>query len=362
MATIDELIHYCKTTEPLGAFMLSGEWGTGKTYLIEKELTDALKDTHLIVRISMYGMRSVEQLRKAVKEKWIAACSPALGRLMKDREQINRDGGLMRAISGLLRTVNPAAGSAADLMVSLNVMDVVTVEPEIQDIHDHTRKRVVLVFDDIERSKLELMEMMGIINEYCENMGFNTIIVTNEAFLVRTMREDLMMYHMLKGKTVARTVFNVPDFKSILTSIIQSRKWSTETYKEYLLSQESALLDLFASDHYEPPTEGQKYTKSHNLLILETALDDFYRIYYHLRKTGNPNPDPWLYSFVAYALVRKGGVVEKDHLTFDCTDEMIHELYPEYSVKHMTPSIRAWIAFGIWDRERFQSELAEISA
>jgi len=37
MKTIDELVYYCKEPDPVGALMLTGEWGCGKTYLIEHE-------------------------------------------------------------------------------------------------------------------------------------------------------------------------------------------------------------------------------------------------------------------------------------------------------------------------------------
>ena len=42
MNTLDELIYYCEEKEPVGALMLIGEWGCGKTYLIEHELSDKL--------------------------------------------------------------------------------------------------------------------------------------------------------------------------------------------------------------------------------------------------------------------------------------------------------------------------------
>ena len=31
---LDALIHYCKEIEPIGALLLSGEWGCGKTYMV----------------------------------------------------------------------------------------------------------------------------------------------------------------------------------------------------------------------------------------------------------------------------------------------------------------------------------------
>ena len=59
MSSLDELIHYCNEPDPVGALMLTGEWGCGKTYIIEKDLAEALKDTHIIVRVSLFGMNDV---------------------------------------------------------------------------------------------------------------------------------------------------------------------------------------------------------------------------------------------------------------------------------------------------------------
>ena len=43
MSTLSELIHYCNEDDPVGAMLLLGEWGCGKTYLIEKDLAGALR-------------------------------------------------------------------------------------------------------------------------------------------------------------------------------------------------------------------------------------------------------------------------------------------------------------------------------
>ena len=42
MGALEELIHYCNEKDPIGAMLLTGEWGCGKTYLIENGLTKAL--------------------------------------------------------------------------------------------------------------------------------------------------------------------------------------------------------------------------------------------------------------------------------------------------------------------------------
>ena len=38
MNTINELKYYCQEKDPVGALMLTGEWGSGKTYFWNKDL------------------------------------------------------------------------------------------------------------------------------------------------------------------------------------------------------------------------------------------------------------------------------------------------------------------------------------
>ncbi|MEG0693450.1 MAG: hypothetical protein RR444_10270 [Oscillospiraceae bacterium] len=37
MDTLDELVYYCNEGEPVGALLLTGEWGCGKTYLLDHD-------------------------------------------------------------------------------------------------------------------------------------------------------------------------------------------------------------------------------------------------------------------------------------------------------------------------------------
>ena len=68
MDTLQELVDYCNLKNPAGALLLRGEWGCGKTYLIDHTLKESLKDTHHIVRISLFGITSISELHQAVKK------------------------------------------------------------------------------------------------------------------------------------------------------------------------------------------------------------------------------------------------------------------------------------------------------
>ena len=72
MRTLDELLYYCEEPEPVGAILLTGEWGCGKTYLIDNDLKDALENKAHIIRISLFGIASIEGIHMAVKQAWIS--------------------------------------------------------------------------------------------------------------------------------------------------------------------------------------------------------------------------------------------------------------------------------------------------
>ena len=75
MDIIEELKYYCNELQPVGALMLTGEWGCGKTYLLNNILKDAIEDTHIILRVSLFGLESIEEVHKEVKKCWFYAFS-----------------------------------------------------------------------------------------------------------------------------------------------------------------------------------------------------------------------------------------------------------------------------------------------
>ena len=151
MSTLSELIHYCNEDDPVGAMLLLGEWGCGKTYLIEKDLAGALKDTHIIIKVSLFGMNNQKDLQDSVRQKWFEACLPILGTLRKAKENTK---GFWMALNGVIRIINPIAGGAGDVMTSVNALDLLPIKNEIEDIRTYAKKRVVLVYDDFENRKM----------------------------------------------------------------------------------------------------------------------------------------------------------------------------------------------------------------
>ncbi|MBR4393776.1 MAG: hypothetical protein IKT07_07075 [Oscillospiraceae bacterium] len=359
MSTLDELVHYCNETNPIGALMLTGEWGCGKTYLIESALTDALKDTHIIVRVSLFGVNSAKMLQDSIRQKWFDACLPILGALQKAK---GRSGGFLAAFNAALKSVNPWAGNAANVMISMNALDFMPIRPEVEDFKTQEKKRVVLVYDDLERVRMDQVELLGIINDYCENQHFNTIILANEESLKQAMEMNITSYLMLKEKTISRSICYVPDYAAIVHSIITEREWPTPEYAEYLAAHENLILDAFASDLDETQESllPQKDGKYHNLRSLMNGMKSFYRIYYWMENAGMEIPDSCLYSFLAYYLTSRSGIRRDGKPTLEFDDHDIKQFYPGFSPDAVTEAERIWISAGIWDGDRFLEEIAAV--
>ncbi len=335
--------------------MLTGEWGCGKTHLIENDLTDALGQEFIVVRVSLFGINNSENLHEAVKKAWMLECSPVSSDVMK---KYKNNWGLKQTLKGLFQALNVLAGSALNGMVSVNIMDLISIQPTIDDFKTRKKKKIILAFDDLERSKMDLVELLGSINEYSENQHFNTIIVANEEYYIMEMEDELSLYNILKEKIVAYTVLHKPDFDRIIHNIISKTKWQSQEYCDYLTASEGLILDLFKSaPGVVVILEEQKMRKSHNLRTLRIGLENFYRIFVLLKEAGESDIDRYLYTFLAFTMAAKSGIYKKGRPTFDAQFEDIKTLYPKFSEDAMPDSLQSWILLGDWDEKTFLSEL-----
>lgn len=344
MGALQELIHFCTEEKHVGALLLTGEWGCGKTYLIEKELAEALSSTHFIVRISLLGVDSVEELNKAVRKQWILKCTPFLGKLKEERERCKS---FFSVLSGILTSLNPLGGSIASAFVAVDPMEYIPLEPEVDDFHQKgVRKRVVLVFDDLDRSRLNWGKFVGTINEYRENMGFTTIVIGDAEAIPSIGELDLILYKTIKEKTISRTVRYIPDYQKVIQSILTESKWQSQEYADFLSENQQRICDVFITEPLNPDSTIAKY---HNIRSLICVLHEFYRFYEILSRHQVSNLSSYLSSFIAYMLVSRNGIKKNGKPCFEAEEEDIKLLYPDYFSELLTEGVRQWIEDGTWD-------------
>lgn len=394
MNTVDELVNYCCDLEPVGALLLTGEWGCGKTYIIENEFKQAIADKAIVLRISLFGISSTDEIHSVIKRTWIAACLEAKGinKAWNTISQIKEQAEKLDFLPSWLRNI-----------ASLEVKDFITIRKEIDE------KTVVLVFDDLERCQMSSTDILGVINEYCENKKFHTIIVANQEKIISRQAHEKMTgeilflssenhqdtnnerkvafsldqfsqgaseeisYIEIKEKIIQRTVQYLPDYAKIVSVVIDEvTKNRDEEYKSFIKSCEDGLLDLFAPDRDEASVYQNKksdilsnkntvqHRRPHNIRSLKCAISDFYRVYKVLQENKIDDLEKRFYSFTAYVISYKAGIAEEGNYGTILTDDVVSQLYPAYQNSYMLATVKEWILRGSWNENALAREIEMI--
>lgn len=385
MTTLEELVYYCNEPELVGALMLTGEWGCGKTYLLEHDLKDELSNTHIILRISLFGLTSITAIDECVRNTWLNA-------YLEDKGW-DEKGKLVTKLQEKLSRL-PLPENLKNI-ASFNVATLLTVVNELNG------KKVVLIFDDLERCKLNTIDVLGCINDYCENQKFHTIIVANEDKMQHSQQKfpqktsvtrehadneehqvplllccpyqqdetETISYDQIKEKIIERTIKYKPDYIAIVHAVIANMSCLKRDYHEFLKQNESDILSLFAPVSYDEDSildksnylSLSKDNRPHNIRSLKCALQDFYRVYQALIDNHFSDINRWLCSFMSYMLAYKAGIAKEGYYGTIFTDKEVRTIYPMFNdSRSMFKTAKNWILRGEWDIRLLEAEIKAI--
>ena len=139
-STLDELSFYCRQENPVGTLMLFGESGCGKTYLIDKELQEELKSSHFIVRVSLFGINSIDALHIAIKRQWLYICMPYLVRHKTQGEASERGRSFFKAVTSVLNMISPHMERFSNALQ--NPLELLVITPVVKDRRTKEKKRL----------------------------------------------------------------------------------------------------------------------------------------------------------------------------------------------------------------------------
>lgn len=377
MDLIEELKNYCEINNPVGALMLSGEWGCGKTYLINTKFIPLVKDTYVFICVSLFGIDSLDALRVEVKKKWLEKASE-LDKL--NGIKVSKVTDSFKKIFGTVKDILPENWKKKGEVVS-SIMDLVNFMPISNRMSE---KKVILVFDDLERSNISSTDLLGCINDYCENQSFNTIIVANEE-KIKDSSDNELSYREIKEKIVQRVISFVPDYGEVVSDSIESMSCGIE-YKGLLRKNkkllvkilsgdfnDNAIIEQYKAENYKPGgnKKREEYQKEeeklrnllsqrpHNIRSFKCAIQDFERIYNKLVKAGIQDSSKWLLSFTCFMMANKAGLIRKIprygnlFLYLD-----VEKLYPEvFDANYILSGFSKWIICGEWNDEVISKEI-----
>ena len=186
------------------AYMITGEWGIGKTYLLKNTLIPEIMETSLSegssskyrpIYVSLSGIKDLERLKE----------------LMFSRLNIQTD---------IPRTLMDK-----EIELLKNVMSEQDLTPLIS-----IPSNIVFCFDDLERiNPLFLEEALGFINTYIEHNHTKAIFLCNDTRLQDGMQKR---YRLIIEKYIRFSIEYKPDFEEIL----KSNKILSTNEKEQIVS------------------------------------------------------------------------------------------------------------------------------
>lgn len=200
------------------AIMLTSAWGSGKSYYVKNILKKHLESDeggkHDCVIVSLYGITSIADISKAIYVD--------LRTLIKEpKSELATTAGVAAKIIG--KTLLNGLTSIANVDIAKLSDD------DFQKVYESinlTGKLIVL--EDIERTKIDLIELMGYVNNLCECDGVKILLVANEKEISplgesnETNNSIKSPYCKIKEKTVSDTLQFSADYKQTINSIIDS--------------------------------------------------------------------------------------------------------------------------------------------
>lgn len=227
----DYIVRYATTDITKTAILLSGKWGSGKSYYISNNLCEKLKGKKIKhVVVSLYGVDSLTELSKQLY------CSLRLPTFTKKSETKN-------AISIIAHTIINNALSFKGISIDIT-------EEELQKLYESVNLQGVLViFEDFERSSIDILKLLGFINGLVEYDGAKVLLVANETELIHkesngnidvTSQQEngnkliISDYKRIKEKTIGDTIVYEPDIGATIKEIIENHPspWSKTLLEE----------------------------------------------------------------------------------------------------------------------------------
>ena len=338
-----EIMAYITTNQNSGALLLTGTWGCGKTYLIrqlERELNNGTE--YVLITTSLFGVDSVDSLKQLVKEKLLY--TQILGKNASNLQKTLH--GIKDRISPLATVLKDYSKIAQGLNTafSINLHDFINIENEVvcYQNNEKIKKKLVLVFDDFERCKINVVDLLGAINEYSENKQIKTIIVADEEHI---SNEN---YGEFKEKVISRTIKLSSDFDVIIDAIVSEYKETANGYAVFLKENLCMLLQVFHESGQE------------NLRTFKSFILDFERVYSAWISSDVPvvYMPLVIYAYGAIHFESKANnYIKHEKYGYMFAETKIKDKYSKLIVSYQLEALQDWAVEGIWCEEKFLHDL-----
>lgn len=390
MNTVDEIRAFISQKENNGALLLTGKWGCGKTFLVNQVINKLNQGNDFIaVSISLFGIDSIELLHNEIKNKVF------FSRGFEETQKKSKN--IFSRIRNFSVNATDILGESFSIAKSINkaltirwqdyfnVGQYICCYRKNTKMTDHTtnkkccnkkekiviKKRLVLFFDDFERSKLDRIELMGVINEYSENRKVKVIIIADEEKIARKKTdenniesnrendnvndndtsiinyENYFNYSEFKEKLISRTLKIEPDYTAVIDSIINSYEETVIGYKDFLIVNKDIIYQLYIE------------SDSDNFRSVKSFIIDYERLHeaWQNSNVSSENEPNMFYNFGAITFGVKMGIYKKEEYGVLSSASKLMKRFLKWNSIYNLKACQDWFLNNVWNKENFISEI-----
>ena len=198
---------------PDHAVMLNGPWGAGKTWFIKefvKDFTSTYEEVMKFFHVSLYGTKSIEDIDGELFRQahpFLSSRSMIIGKAVAK--------GFMK---GFLK-IDLDGDGKEDFKIEPNDLKGAVTADDLEEI------KPVLIFDDLERCPIDIIELLGYINHFVEIQGYKVIILAHEDALKKRWEKakdgkTSHRYEEIKEKLVGKTFTVEPNVSAAISSFV----------------------------------------------------------------------------------------------------------------------------------------------
>jgi len=351
---IESIEEYVRRPYTDYAVMINGEWGSGKTHFWNNKLRQRIENIrnkkgqlYKTIYISLYGINSLEEISKKI----FLETNPLMSKALKKFAD-NVDGNV---IPEYVKT-------GVDIANLYGAIQPVTTQTDFSKVFATDDK--VLCFDDLERANIDIVDILGYINNFVEHDGIKTILICNEKELaikfknnniemktliatmilaeegefnkrqevesdkpLATVLDDRIKaifdrtnaYERIKEKLIGECFEYMPEYSYILNGMLIRYEYNQELSK-FLKREIATIINIFNK------------TNTKNLRVLKHALNDFEKIY-NMISYKYPNiPQPLMKTILMFTIaiafeIKVGGTVKQRFSEINSNEEYMSILY-----------------------------------
>ena len=328
---VESILDYVRSDYTDYAIMINGEWGSGKTHFWNHKIKRKIESMQLngkrftTIYMSLYGISNLEEISKKIFIETTQLMDKNLRKFMNANEQ---------------STIPEYAKTGIDMA---NFFGVTQNGDKIDYAEFFSTDDKVLCFDDLERANVDVIDILGYINNFVEHDHIKTIIICNEKELstklkssnlemktfiatylldkqnelnkndkpmvekiqkkIETVFDKANDYERIKEKLIGETFEYAPKFDYIINGILMRYENNPDLIR-FLRENTRLIISTF------------ERSGTRNLRILKHALNDFKKIYEMVNKnypnTSNRVMQTMLIFTIAISFEIKAGKVTKD--------------------------------------------------